>query len=269
MGLSDLGEAASSFARLTSPSLFGPRTVPFLTLFAMFAFATWVVLSRATALHRGHTSAAPPALVRLVVSTVVLTSAGILVLTFRGGCISYEGRHFQYAAALFLPFLLNALVTGTTSTAGRVSAIANIALFVVFPATYGAVALIDKAYVRTPQLLTGVAASGLRFDWASGEGGMAALERDVLDQPWFENALLATDAADIAVAAPRQRVLLLDNATTATPATLRGKPAGEVVLLVMKSSDGHAALRSAFADIRDWTPVLLPGVPAIEAWRGR
>lgn len=98
---------------------------------------------------------------------------------------------------------------------------------------------------------------------------MAALERDVLDQPWFENALLATDAADIAVAAPRQRVLLLDNATTATPATLRGKPAGEVVLLVMKSSDGHAALRSAFADIRDWTPVLLPGVPAIEAWRGR
>jgi hypothetical protein len=267
VGASDLAAAIETFARIAFAA-----PVPS-TLIAMLAGGLGIVglvwllsfLARPGEVGRPVTPVREAAW-RLALATMAVTAGGLFVLQGRGACISFEGRHYQYGAFLALPLVATAARAALAGRRWRARSLgaAMAGLLAGFPAVYGLTALVDKVWVRMPQRAAAVGGDGLRRDWlppgASAAELDAAIARRAGASPW----LLATPLSTVALAYPRERLLIL----TPEEDGISGRPGGRLVMLLPAGASEAEAerLRRRFRDVGPWERIPMPSFPYPGIW---
>jgi hypothetical protein len=197
---------------------------------------------------------------RIAASIAVVTSVGLGILLARGGVISFEDRHLQYAGFLLLPFLVNALARGWAlrHVASRAIVSTMAVMAIGLPAADGAASLVSQAFVRSPDATR---SGGLRID--------SVIASDLNAQPWVATALLATPTGTLPLSRPGQRLRWI-YADDWMGAVYRGVPAGGIALLVPTkvSEEYRVKLQHVFRDIQTWERVPLDRSTTVQLWRG-
>lgn len=259
----------SIWGDLASPA---DATIGLVALGLAALFVWWLLESRrsigAPEAHAGARRFVLP----LGLAMTTVTSAALAILLWRGGQISWEGRHQQYGAFLLLPILVDAFRRAWTGTRGRARALTAMCCLVLIatPVAYGAIALARHAY-RNVLLRSSYTSDGLQLYW-TGEGqGAEAFERELAALPWFRQALIATPVVTVALAFPDHRALLVMDSERWEEERYQGRPQGAVALLAPPwfAAEGVALIRAKFENISTWERIDLKSVPTAQLWRGQ
>jgi len=208
----------------------------------------------------------------LALAVVGVTSVVLAILLWRGGRISWEGRHQQYGAFLLFPMIAEALARAwrTRVFPARVLTAIMATVLIAAPVGYGVIALARHA-ARSLGMRAAYTSSGLLLYWTADGAGAVAFEREMAGLSWLRQAVIATPVPTIALALPDHRFLLVLDSDRFEEERYRVNPPVEVAVLAPPwlAPEALAIIRAHFENVGRWEQINLASVPKAQLWRGR
>jgi hypothetical protein len=209
------------------------------------------------------------ATVKLALMTAATVGLGIGFIMVRGGCASFEGRHFRYVSLLLLPYVVGLLGAAARSPnrLARVGAWALATAVLILPAIHGVLSLVDKTVVRNNRESGWVTPSGVRSAGFAGSESATTAINDVRARLGASDVLLVWNLA-VAMEFPEYDVVLMPTDTdelrgirfpAALPRTVR------MILPSQFAGDTEytRVLRNCFPGPVVWVEESVPGSSAL------